>query len=218
MLINTICSIANPTRSVMRKCLISIINILIIMLLAGCSGDKSASNPTLSAAKHKVVGGKALSTDLQVTNGANDETQPSIAYDTINSLYLVVWTDYRNGAGNTDIFGKICNTTGASSLSSTPPACGAEFVVTNAANNQSQPKVAFSPDQSKYLIVWTDGTNGTHSQIFGQFVSPAGGLVTRGGVVGADPFAISTYSPPPAIPLVNVDYDINQMEPDLIYN
>jgi len=179
------------------------------MLLAGCSGDKSASNPTLSAAKHKVVGGKALSTDLQVTNGANDETQPSIAYDTINSRYLVVWTDYRNGAGNTDIFGKICNATGASSLSSTPPVCGAEFAITSAANNQSQPKVAFSPDQSKYLVVWTDGTDGTHSQIFGQFLSTAGGLVTRAGVAGTDQFAISTF---------RANKDINQLEPDLIYN
>lgn len=193
----------------MRKCLISIINILTFMLIAGCSGNKSASNSDTSTAKQKVVGGKVLPTDIQVTNGANDETQPSIAYDTINSRYLVVWTDYRNGAGNTDIYGKLCNATGASSLSSTPPVCGAEFVVTNATNNQSQPKVAFSPDQSKYLVVWTDGTDGTHSQIFGQFVSAAGAQVTRAGAAGADPFAVSSYI---------VAQDINQMEPDLIYN
>jgi hypothetical protein len=193
----------------MRKCLISIINILIIMLLAGCSGNKSASNPNSTTAKQKVVGGKALSNDLQVTNGANDETQPSIAYDTINSRYLVVWTDYRNGAGNTDVFGKICNATGASSLSSTPPVCGSEFTITSAVNNQSQPKVAFSSDLSKYLVIWTDGTDGTHSQIFGQFVSTAGGLVTRAGAAGTDQFAISTFTP---------NQDVNQLEPDLIYN
>lgn len=182
---------------------------LVLIVLAGCSGNKSANNSNTSSVKQKVVGGKVLATDLQVTNGANDETQPSVAYDTNNSRYLVVWTDYRNGAGNTDILGKICNATGASSLSSTPPACGAEFVVTSATNNQSQPKVAFSPDHSKYLVVWTDGTDGTHSQINGQFVSTTGGLVTRAGAAGTDPFAVSSYFP---------GQDINQMEPDLVYN
>ena len=69
--------------------------------------------------------------------------------------------------------------------------------------------MAFSPEQSKYLIVWTDGTDGTHSQIFGQFVSAAGGLVTRAGAAGGDPFAVSSFT---------AGQDINQMEPDLIYN
>src|SRR6266542_459177 len=110
---------------------------IVMIAITGCSG-KTATNANSSAAKQKVVGGKVLPTDLQVTSGANDETQPSIAYDTINSRYLVVWTDYRNGAGNTDVFGKLCNTAGASSLTSSPPACGAEFAITNAANNQSQ--------------------------------------------------------------------------------
>jgi len=180
-----------------------------LIVLSGCSGSNSKNISNTSTAKQKVVEGKVLANDLQVTNSANDETQPAIAYDTNNTRYFVVWTDYRNGAGNTDVYGKICNATGASSLSSTPPACGAEFAITNAANNQSQPKVAFSPEQSKYLVVWTDGTDGTHSQIFGQFVSTTGGLVTRGGVAGVDPFAVSTFT---------ADVDINQMEPDLIYN
>lgn len=183
--------------------------VILLITLAGCSGNKSASTSNKTIAKQKVVGGKVLATDLQVSNGANDETQPSIAYDTVNSRYLVVWTDYRNGSGNTDIYGKLCNTTGTSSLSSTPPACGDEFVVTNAASNQSQPKVAFSSDQLKYLVIWTDGTDGSHSQIYGQFISTAGGLVTRGGAVGADSFTVSSYTPL---------QDINQMEPDLIYN
>ena len=95
----------------MSKRLLSITNILLIMLLAGCSGNKSAGNSNTASARQKVVGGKVLATDLQVTNNANDETQPAIAYDTINSRYLVVWTDYRNGAGNTEIFGKLCNAT-----------------------------------------------------------------------------------------------------------
>ncbi len=182
---------------------------IVLMVLAGCSGNKSANNSNPASAKQKVVGGKVLATDLQVTNGTNDETQPSIAYDTINSRYLVVWTDYRNGAGNTDVYGKLCNAAGASSLSSNPPACGAEFIVTDATNNQSQPKVAFSPEQSKYLVVWTDGTDGTHSQILGQFVSTAGGLLARSGAAGKDPFAVSSFF---------AGRDINQMEPDLIYN
>jgi hypothetical protein len=184
----------------------------LLLLLAGCSGDTTKSLKATNSSKS--VGAKVLASDLVVSNAANEQSQPVIAYDTVNNNYLVVWSDYRSGS-NTDVYGKLCSGSNTG-LGAAVPTCGAEFPITTVPSNQSQPKVAFDPSTQKFLVIWTDARNagavlGTEiagSIISGQFVSSAGQLLTRAGAVGTDVFNISTQ---------NI-HSFSQSEPDLVFD
>ncbi len=39
---------------------------------------------------------KVLPQDLQITSNPNDQSNPDVAYDSVNNRYLVVWEDSRN--------------------------------------------------------------------------------------------------------------------------
>lgn len=188
---------------------VSLLLLSFILLTVGCSGDRANSN---KIANSKSVGAKVLASDLQVSGAANDQSQPAVAYDTVNNNYLVVWSDYRSGS-NTNIYGKICSSTG---LGAASPICEPEFPVTTVAGNQDQPKVAFDPTTEKFLVIWSDARNagtalGTEiagSVISGQFVSATGQILTRAGAAGTDVFDISTQ---------NLN-SFSQSEPDLVFD
>lgn len=150
---------------------------------------------------------KVLDSDIRITADLNDESQPAVAYNLDNNSYLVVWSQSLDN-GTTDIYGKICYTTGSGDNASlvkqsyTDASCEGPFAISNAPGNQMQPKVAFDTKNKKYLVVWTDSRNVGYSQIYGQFVSATGILI------GGN-FPISTY---------NANQDISQSEPDLVYN
>lgn len=136
---------------------------LLLLLLSGCSGQ---NGPNTGAASQKIksVGAKTLDTDMRLLNAADpsasrDSSQPAIAYDTVNKKYMVIWTDYRNGLSNTDIYGRICDaSTAGSGLQATAPVCGPEFAITIDTLSQNQPKIAFDSSTSRYLVVWTNTT------------------------------------------------------------
>lgn len=72
------------------------------------------------------------------------------------------------------------NPTGWPKIKTVINAASAEIVISNAAGDQRQPKVAFFPDtalpsNSRYLVVWTDSRNG-YSQIYGQRLNLDGTL------------------------------------------
>ncbi|MFI5293916.1 MAG: putative Ig domain-containing protein [Thermodesulfovibrionales bacterium] len=181
--------------------------LFLIAYLFGCSGEPTQTGGASRGAA------KVLADDLQITSDPNDQTQPNVAYDTVNKRYLVVWTDYRNvntscsgtALCGTDIFGKFC--TGSGTGTDTTMTCGSEFLISNITGgpvpgNQSQPKVAFNSQNQNYLVVWTDSRSGANGQIFGQ-------LMTKDGTFSGDNFAIST---------ITAGVDINQFEPDVIYD
>ncbi|MCX8021407.1 MAG: putative Ig domain-containing protein [Syntrophorhabdaceae bacterium] len=174
--------------------------------------------------------------DLKLTTDTNDQSQPDVAYDTINNRYFVVWTDSRNPSG-TDIYGRFIQLGTASGATSTTltdasknwtvnelagqkimikagtgigqertilsntantitvatawtvtpdttsqyAILGNEFVISNAAGDQSQPKVAFDDmnTPNRYLVVWTDTRSGV-GRIYGQFVGVDGTLDVKG--------------------------------------
>lgn len=179
-----------------NKIYLAILAVCLVCLTA-CSGKTSGtSNNSISG---KTVGAKVLTNDLQVNPlGDNyDQGQPALAYDTVNKRYLTVWSDYRNGSTNVDLYGTICSTVSDGSNVS----CGTEFIVSNAAGNQMEPKVAFDPVNQKYLVVFSDNSTG-HSEVTGQFITAAGAL-------SGTPFAVSTYV---------AGIDTNATQPDIIYN
>ena len=175
-----------------------ILCILIIGLLFGCSGGGNSQSAGL--ANGYVEGArkaKALENDLQITTFTNDQSSPSNAYDPVNNKYLVVWVDSRNFTTNgTDIYGRLycVSQNGTACLGNAVPTDPAtttlipdpgvvnaglevgEFIISNAAGNQNQPKVAFDFANLKYLVVWTDSRSGSYAQIYGQYVNTAGAL------------------------------------------
>ena len=175
--------------------------------LLSCSGG-GTGNQAATGSGRKVTA-KVLTNDFQVTSDPTDQSEPAVAYDSINhNRYLTVFVDERNGS---QIFGAIC-------VGSDSPGQGlpgnvttiapnpVNFAITAVTGNKTQPKVAFYPDpatpaNSKYLVVWTDSRAG-YGQIWGQFVD------TTGALIGGN-FAISTHT---------ANQDINQQDPDLIYN
>ena len=185
--------------------------ILFCSALLSCSGDVGNSSNPGSGGKRT---GKVLTNDFQVTSNPTDQSQPAVAYDSVNhNRYLTVFVDNRETSQQ--IYGAI--SVGSDSLgqgvvenvtslaSSTP----VDFKISNASGNKSQPKVAFcpnysSPQLSRYLVVWTDSRGG-YGQIYGQLLDPAGTLI-------GENFPISVHDS------TSVVKYINQNDPDLIYN
>ncbi|QXE91490.1 putative Ig domain-containing protein [Geomonas subterranea] len=193
--------------NVMKKAYWALL-VLVCALMLSCSGDTGKLSG--NAASGGKTTGKVLANDFQVTSNTTDQSQPSVAYDTVtHNRYLTVFVDSRSGQ---QIYGAI--SVGSDSLgqgvTGNVTSMGANpvnFAITAAAGNKSQPKVAFYQDptdpanNSRYLVVWTDSRSGS-GQIYGQFVSMTGTLI------GGN-FAISTITP---------NVDISQSDPDLIYN
>lgn len=178
-------------------CLVAVL----LTSLSGCSGGNSGANAALKGKSTS----KVLANDLQITSDPNDQASPAVAYDSVNSRYLTVWTDTRNGANNVDIYGAIC--TGSVSGSATTMTCGNNFPISSAVGNQTQPKIAFYSNgaSSKFLVAWTDTRNG-YGQIYGQFVAPDGTL-------SGTEITISNH-----VTTLNSANGINQSDPDIVYN
>lgn len=196
---------------VMRNLLLLSVFSAVVMLF-GCSG--TSNQQTGASGVRVMAAGKTLTNDIPVSTSANDKANPAVAYDSINNKYLTVWTDYRNtngNPGNTDIYGNICTGTGTGS--STAMSCMAvDIPITTAAGGQTQPKIAFFPDSvtpanSRFLVIWTDASNG-YGLIVGQFIKSDGSFLMRNGAAGTDVFPISTHSAD----------DTTQSSPDILYN
>lgn len=177
--------------------------------MLSCSGDSRSASRLNPDSGGKTRGKVVLATDFQVTNDPTDQSQPAVAYDSVqHNRYLTVFVDNRNGS---QIYGAICigndslgqGVTGnVTSITPSP----VNFAITNTAGNKAQPKVAFYPNpadhtQSRYLVVWTDSRNG-YGQIYGQLLDDTGALV------GSN-FPVTTHT---------AGVDINQNDPDIIYN
>lgn len=189
------------------------LSLLLLLLLAGCSGDNAQGTKAANGAKS--VGGRVLANDQLINTVDNlDNALPAVAYDNVSnpSRFLVVWT-HTNSDNTTDIKARLFTGTGTGSSSSLTPIT-ADIVITNAAGNQSQPKVVFSPSTSRYLVVWTDSRNAGYSQIYGQFLSINGGLLKTDGTAGttADNFAVSIHNSGQSPKY------LSQSDPDIVYN
>jgi hypothetical protein len=134
---------------------------------------------TTDVARPDIYGGRFLGTTGATMDGtggflisetANKERSPAVALCGTN--YLVAWTDYINGDSNTDIYGTIISSSGATVAS--------RFVITNRTGNQDQPAVAC--DGTSFMVVWHDrqtttdaiyanGISATGAQLNGQGVS-----------------------------------------------
>jgi len=133
-----------------------------------------------------------------ISNPGNNQYSPSVDYDSIDQRFLVTFNDYRNG--NSDVYGQLVNADG--SLFGTTS--DINFVISNAANYQGNPVVAYDSTNQRFLVAWQDSRNGG-SDIYGQLVNADGSLFDTASNVN---FAISNgpdgqYEPSVAYDSVN---------------
>lgn len=108
--------------------------------------------------------GQVLDPDgISISTASSIQGHPSVTL--IDTNYLVVWHDQRNG--NWDIYGTRVTPTGTILDTTGIP-------ISTATNNQLTPSVAF--DGTNCLVVWSDVRSGTPN-IFGARISPVGDIL-----------------------------------------
>ena len=130
--------------------------------------------------------GTTFVSEFVISNAANDQDFPKVAYDSTNGSFLVVWEDSRGA--NDDIYGQLVDASDGSLLIT---ASGTNFVISNATNDQKDPSVAYNSTNGRFLVVWED-SRGASDDIYGQLVNGSDGslLITAPNVN----FAISNPS------------------------
>lgn len=104
---------------------------------------------------------------------ASNQNRPSVAYNSSESQYLVVWFDDRGIAtSGLDIYGQLLDADGNR--------IGEDFAISTADRNQINPKVVYNSQANEYLVVWDDERNIDSSgwDIYGQRVASDGNLIS----------------------------------------
>ena len=119
--------------------------------------------------------GRPIGSDIVISDAVGFQSRPSVAYDSVNQKFLVVWEDRRNSAITSgDIYGQLVNGDGTLyGLTS-----DVNFVISNAAGYQFSPTVAYDSVNQRFLVVWGDNRNSaiTSGDIYGQLVNADGTL------------------------------------------
>ncbi len=128
--------------------------------IQGDASDHASATAQLLSPSGRPIGGR-------ITTGRTGGT-PDVAFD--GSNYLMVWPDDMAGEVSNRIYGMFITPTGASMAAPFP--IGPTYGVVDF--NSMRP-LAF--DGSRYFVIWQDSTLGeANSDIYGRFVTPAGGF------------------------------------------
>jgi hypothetical protein len=153
----------------------------------------------LAAAAYPVEIDPLIGTNFFVSQASNNQVAPAAAYsEAAYDLFLVVWEDYRNGAGDADIYGQRVNAI------ATPVGDPIEIRRVSG-SNQRAPAVAYDDTSGldRYLVTWEEYNTGTRNyDIWVRFIRYDGFLYT--------PFAVSTAANNQL--LTSVAYDANSQK------
>jgi len=105
--------------------------------------------------------GVQIGTEITVCSAPDDQKNPAATAFSQNDV-IIAWQDARNGPY--DVFARAFNSTNTSAV-------GPEFLVINAANDQSMPAIAMDPDYG-YVFVWQDMRNGNWDIYSRRFIRP----------------------------------------------
>ncbi len=106
--------------------------------------------------------------NLDICTDSTSQWTPAVAYSPDNDRYLVVWPDDRDGAANTNIYGRQVG--GGGTLY-------AEFAVSTASGEQAPVAVTYGRGPGHYIVAWEDTRNAATPDLYGQRVSGVGALV-----------------------------------------
>ena len=130
---------------------------------------------------------------LTLSNAADVQGLPAVAWNPGCDRFLVVWQDRRNGVDD-DIWGRYVSGDGDA------PASGEFNLTPNRAGNQRAPAVAYQPVFNQFIVVWMDDQAGNwdiYGQYFDCYKMPTSDLI-----------AISTTPASQQYPDVACRYDI----------
>jgi hypothetical protein len=115
-------------------------------------------------------GGRPLTGDIAITRAKRSQSNPAVAFDTVNDRILVLWADWQDAADvDSDIYGRLLNADG------TPH--GEEFRIASLRGvSQKTPNLAFDPVRQRFLVLWMDSRHRTNDKIYGRFVGADGSL------------------------------------------
>jgi hypothetical protein len=113
--------------------------------------------------------GNLIGSNFGVSTAANNQFNPSVAYDAAGQRYFVVWDDSR--ISGYDIYGQLVDAGGA--------LIGTDLVVSAAAGMQTNAVVIFDASHQQYLVAWSDDRNSTSTgvDIYGQRVAADGSMM-----------------------------------------
>ena len=81
---------------------------------------------------------------VPISQAVSIQSGPTVGFDSINQRYLVVWHDYRGA--DYDIYGQYISANGTIS--------GSNFAISEAVNNQYNPKVASNSNYANFLVIY----------------------------------------------------------------
>ena len=94
---------------------------------------------------------------------------PSVAYDSINRRFLVVWhTNIESGSTGEDLNGRFVNQTGV--------VAGDSFSIINEAEDQDSQKIAYDGKNQRFLVTCLDYSTG-NSEVFGVLLDKNGAAI-----------------------------------------
>ena len=113
--------------------------------------------------------------DFLLSLPLDHQDDPSVVYNADDDEYLVVWSDERADDG--DIYGQRFSAGGVPR--------GDNLVLCAAAGKQSDPHVAYNPNNHNYMVVWSDQRGGSEYDAYGQVINATG-------VLSGTDFAVNT--------------------------
>ncbi len=106
------------------------------------------------------------------------ETNPDVAYNTVDDQYIVTW-EGQPTVGNKNIYARIFDSNGLL------PAGTGTFIITIESYSESFPSVAYNPADNNYLVLWHGQEESSSYYIYGK-------IVTSSTSIGSL-FSIGTY-------------------------
>lgn len=119
--------------------------------------------------------GTLSGSNFVISGAADNQTWPSMAYDSANQRFLVIWQSSPPG-GESDLYGQLVNADGSLS--------GGSFAVSTATKSQSNTSTAYDDINQSFLVAWDDNRSGANFDIYGQ-------LITADGTLSGSELAIS---------------------------
>lgn len=109
--------------------------------------------------------------DILMHLDISTQSSPSVAFDSTNNRFLVVWGDTRDDPVG-DVYGRLVNADGTLYGGN-----GTEFKINiNNVQTQSSPAVAFNSNNNRFLVAWNDWRWGSSWDVYSRMVNADGSL------------------------------------------